>query len=173
MSTVYLLMGLPGSGKSTFTKRFVKENHNMCIVNRDMIRTSLKYEYVFDFAYEDTVAEIANSTMSILLKNGYDVIVDETHIKRARRLAVVRLAGDAKVICVAFKAENNLKNRMTDGRGYDESKWRSVIEGMKKTRDPVNTRIEHFDEFWFTEDMGKTFVKGKSAINKWNSNVND
>lgn len=157
---VYLLVGLPGSGKSTWSKKFAKENSSTVIVNRDAFRTMIKDEYTFDFRYEPFIKELANKALYCALDHGLDVIVDETHIKADRRKEIIRVINDfetsyglintdhgkTQAICVWFtETQRNLENRMMDARGYDRQKWEEVIEGMRANFEPP-TIDEGYDE---------------------------
>ena len=41
MSKLIFLVGISGSGKSTYKEEFVKNNHNVIVINRDSLRESL------------------------------------------------------------------------------------------------------------------------------------
>src|SRR5690606_5236233 len=79
--TLYILRGLPASGKSTWAKNKAKEEPNTIIVNRDSIRTMLKGEYkLFPFGskMEELVSDIEMTSMQSGLIMGYNVIIDST-----------------------------------------------------------------------------------------------
>jgi tRNA uridine 5-carbamoylmethylation protein Kti12 len=148
---VYITVGLPGSGKSTWSKKFAKENENVIIVNRDSFRSMIKDEYTFNFRYEPFIKELANVALGNALERGLDVIVDETHIKSARRKEIIEVVrnfessyglistdyGKTQIICVWFtEMERNIENRMMDARGYD---------GMKANFEPPSMN-EGYDQ---------------------------
>ena len=79
MANLYLMCGLPGSGKSTFLKRHA-HLYNAIIVSRDKIRFSivkLDEEY---FSHEDEVLEQFWKEINTALKNNKDVFVDQTSL---------------------------------------------------------------------------------------------
>lgn len=149
MSTVYINIGFPGSGKSTWAREFAKENENVVIINRDAFRTMIKGgEYVFDFKYEPFIKRVTNQAIEMALESGLDVIVDETHIKKDRRKEIINVVrnlestyglitddyGKTKIVYMWFtESERNLEFRMKEARGYDTDKWVMVINGMKKS----------------------------------------
>jgi len=165
MQTVYLTCGLPGCGKSTWAREKAKEDLNVAIVCRDDLRTMFKGVYYYDTVLEPAIVDMAMSVLDILLDRGYDVIVDETNLTKKRRAEILsrirqwcerkygqetsvlpvgqlsfrRMPEPAiKVICVEFpEDERHLERRMKENRGYTPEKWTEVVEGMKKTREPV------------------------------------
>jgi len=149
MSTVYVNIGFPGSGKSTWSKNFAKENKDVIIINRDSFRSMIKGDiYTFDFRFEPFIKKATNKAIECALEYGLDVIVDETHIKRERRFEIIKTVRDfessyglindeygrTKIVYRWFiENEDNLKYRMQEARGYDTEKWSQVINGMKKS----------------------------------------
>lgn len=87
MSKLYLLMGIPGSGKSTWV-----QNHystNQIIVSRDDIRFSLVQENEEYFSKEKQVFNEFIDFINYNLEKGYDVFADATHISKAGRNKVL------------------------------------------------------------------------------------
>jgi predicted kinase len=77
MSTLYLTVGLPQSGKSTWAKE-----QGYPIVNRDSIRFAIGGSIRY-FKEEARVSEIEKIMVKSLFKAGHDkVIVDATHLKK-------------------------------------------------------------------------------------------
>lgn len=145
--TVYLTIGFPGSGKSTWSRKFAQENENVVIINRDAFRTMIKDTYTFNFRYEPFIKNVTNKAIEQALEHGLDVIVDETHIKAARRIEIVETIrrfensfglintdyGKTKIVYMWFtESEKNIEYRMREARGYNREKWVEVIEGMKR-----------------------------------------
>ena len=82
--TVYLLCGLPGSGKSTWCKNNYPD---LPIVSRDIIRFKLGYtskpdeKAVLDNKKENRVTEEEYKLMKKYLISGTDFIIDDTNLK--------------------------------------------------------------------------------------------
>lgn len=133
---VYVTVGYPGSGKSTWARK-MSEDKNTVIICKDSIRHMLKNNYVFDPIYESLVSEINKTAFHGALMAGFDIIIDETHITRAKREKCFKMLKErplisSEIICVWFtENERNLENRMREARGYSEAKWAEVIASMK------------------------------------------
>lgn len=83
MAKLYLMMGIPGSGKSTWIKNhlFPCQTH----VSRDNIRFALVEEGEEYFSRETEVFNAFVEQINTFLSNGCDVYADATHISRASR----------------------------------------------------------------------------------------
>jgi predicted kinase len=148
---LYILVGLPGSGKSTWTKKQVNKEPKTVVVNKDAIRIMLNSgKYVFDQEKEDLVKNIASKIAEFSLdKVKCNVIIDECNITRAKREKYVRIGREfgAEIIFVHFpENESNLQYRMKDPKGISLEKWNEVIEKMKLSFEYINDYEEDFDE---------------------------
>lgn len=122
MKKLYILSGIPGSGKSSWSQNFKNEHPNTFVISSDDIRMELggKYQY---FDEEDKVWELFNSRAQELC-NKYDdvnVILDSTCLKDDYRLSYVEnLKGFDKYILVLFickfKDALKLNNSRPEGR---------------------------------------------------------
>lgn len=87
---LYLMVGLPGSGKTTFAKQLVKILDNTDYVSRDDIRfryfkeNNVTFNKEF-FTYEKQVCDEFYSTLAKSIQEGHDVIADATHLTRKSR----------------------------------------------------------------------------------------
>lgn len=148
---IYLLTGLPGSGKSTWSRN-VAENPNIIIICEDNIRLMLKGKYVFDPLYEPLVKEIAEAAFNDALMAGFDIILDEVYYTKALRAKSIdqiknhTLPTELEIICVWFtENQNNLRYRMKESRGYSDLKWEEVITTMSQNFE-IPTLDEGFDD---------------------------
>ena len=81
MQKVYILKGLPGSGKSTWAKEELKKDKNLRRVNRDELRDMLwgsRYEWSGE--KERSVTTAQRDTIVELLYSGYSVVIDDTNL---------------------------------------------------------------------------------------------
>lgn len=73
-----VLQGIPGSGKSTWARKFVKNDpYKWVIVNRDSIRTMLGNYSLF--THEILVNKLERLLVKQSLHSGYSVIIDATN----------------------------------------------------------------------------------------------
>lgn len=80
MNKLIILVGIQGSGKSTYARSLAnKDPENIVIVSRDSIRSSLGKYWVPK--REDLVTEIELSSIWHGLDLGYTVIIDATNFK--------------------------------------------------------------------------------------------
>ena len=88
MSKMIMMVGCPGSGKSTFAKTMIENNENMVIVSRDEIRYSIVKEDEPYFAREDDVIAEYYYTIAKNLDEGKTVIADATQLNPKGRKKV-------------------------------------------------------------------------------------
>lgn len=89
MPILYIMVGAPGSGKTSWAHKFIKDNPNIQYVSRDEIRMSLLEETDDYFAKEKKVFGIFATKITAYLRENYDVIADATHITYASRKKLV------------------------------------------------------------------------------------
>lgn len=86
MAKLFLMVGVPGVGKSTWLKENAKKySSGYAIVSRDEIRFSMLAEDDEYFAKEDAVYAEFKRRINDFLTNGIDVFVDATHITKGSR----------------------------------------------------------------------------------------
>jgi predicted kinase len=90
---VWILSGVPGSGKSTWAHKQVAE-HGGVYCSRDEIRFSLLKEGDNYFAKEDEVLDKFYKDIRKALEDGFDVIADATHITEKARAATLDVVKD-------------------------------------------------------------------------------
>lgn len=109
MQKIFLTVGIPGSGKSTWAKAEVaKDPNNWARVNNDDIRAMLNGS-VWTADYEKFITETRNFLIREALKRGKNVIVDNLNLNRRHFDDVVKIAksvnGDYQIIEKAFYVE--------------------------------------------------------------------
>lgn len=134
---MFLLMGLIGSGKSTWAQKHVSQNPRVLIVNRDSIRSMLFGKYKYELEVEVAVREAAMLICRQIFRLSYHVLIDETNLRFDRRRMWAGLAEEfgAKIHLVHLtESRRNLENRMKDPRGLDKITWGSAINKQKEDR---------------------------------------
>lgn len=110
MRTIFILKGLPGSGKSHFAAELIrKEPGRFVRINRDDLRSMAvgpgNNPHARDNDREELVRTFKNDLTRQAIREGYDVILDDTHLVPAtvKKLHVLAASvGDVKVIEKAF-----------------------------------------------------------------------
>ena len=96
MATLYIMCGIPGSGKSTFARSHIrhdapyKENRGIIHVSRDIIRFHLVKEDEPYFSREDEVWKEFVRQINYYLNEGFDVMADATHINTGARRKLLK-----------------------------------------------------------------------------------
>ena len=142
-----MMMGVPGSGKSTFANRW--QDINTVVVSRDAIRFGLLQEGDEYFAKEgqEFVRQIVNG-----LDKEYEVIADATHINAASRAKLIkavknRLPFDElqiEVIWVNVGLNKALEQNELR-KGSQSYVPRQVIRRMFEQMEPVDLEHEEID----------------------------
>jgi predicted kinase len=103
MTSVYVLIGLQGSGKSTWARANARRL-NARLVASDEIRNELEAVGIPAADQGDRVFAVLAERVAQHLDAGRNVIVDATHIRRAWRQAVLALARErgARRVAVWF-----------------------------------------------------------------------
>lgn len=87
MSTVTLTVGIPASGKSTWSRKEARRLGNTVIVSRDDIRHAHGWK---SGTNEDLVTRIHRAQIEAALMEGLDVIVADTNINRTFRNRLIK-----------------------------------------------------------------------------------
>ena len=124
MSKIIMMVGIPGSGKTTFCKEHLKD---WKYVSRDEIRFSLLQNDDDYFAKEEEVFKQFIHTINKHIENRDNVVIDATHIsKKSRKKVLSRLVMPplfplVDVYCVYIKTSFGTvlkRNRLRSGREF-------------------------------------------------------
>lgn len=74
-----ILVGAPGSGKSTFARYFLRTEDNWVRVNRDDFRLMQFGDTLMSPFYEERITKMVEASVITLLKNHTNVIIDATN----------------------------------------------------------------------------------------------
>lgn len=135
MKRMYVMVGVPGSGKSTFIKNHINGiKTSYAVISRDEIRFSLVAEDEPYFSKETAVFNKFISDIKESLKENDVTIVDATHINGGSRGKLFRALGstlkDVQVVALVIKVPMELaieRNNMREGRSLVPE---SAIENM-------------------------------------------
>ncbi|MHB8483845.1 MAG: AAA family ATPase, partial [Nitrospiria bacterium] len=91
MNRIFFLKGLPGSGKTTWAKEYVRSHPGAKRINKDDLREMLN-DGVFSRDNENSVLKARNHLAALYLKEGCDVIIDDTNFHPKHREYFATLA---------------------------------------------------------------------------------
>ena len=102
MSTVYVTVGIPAAGKTTWARRWVAKNPDTVIVSRDDVRAAHGWVSGFD---ENRVTRIHRAQIEAALLEGLDVVVADTNINKTFRNRLIKFCHEhgADVVIVPLK----------------------------------------------------------------------
>jgi predicted kinase len=106
-NTLYIMVGLPGSGKSTYATEFIK-NQQVEYLSSDSLRAVFGKDES-DQACTPRVFNHIKTKVDEFLKDGKNVLVDATSVNRKERSDYINTAKKygAKVVAVVFKMDRN------------------------------------------------------------------
>ncbi|WP_229370271.1 phosphatase domain-containing protein [Fibrivirga algicola] len=90
MQHVLILIGISGSGKSTFARQFVQDNPTYLRLNRDDLRRTLisvplKEYWTWDDAAKSRIEEIVTAQLDAAVRaaiqGGWNCVIDNTHLR--------------------------------------------------------------------------------------------
>lgn len=165
MLKVVLMIGLPGSGKSTIAETIIKNNENIIIISRDAIRTMLYSNYAnykFTTTNESNIKAMAIACMETAFERGYNVIIDETNINKEIREYWMRMAsviGERKNFDVKFMGiwvdtpkDICIARRIANPKETNAD-WSTIIENMVKSwNDPIKDEFDDFEKMEYVNE---------------------
>ena len=103
--TLYIAVGLPGSGKSTYSKNFIKDK-NIEYLSSDELRAKFGSGET-DQTCTNQVFVYIKRKVDEFLKDGKNVLVDATSVNRKERIDYINTAKKygAKVVAIVFKMD--------------------------------------------------------------------
>jgi predicted kinase len=164
---LWVMCGIPGSGKSTLIKKFQDwtPNEKIAVVSRDAIRYSILNENDDYFAKEDEVFNtFINTIKSFISSDTKYIMVDATHISKGSRKKLLNALGSSlkDVYLGAMVLDTSLetclaRNAEREGRACVPEK---VIINMSKSF-TIPTLEEGFDVIHIYSENGtnKTIIK--------------
>ena len=153
---VYLLCGVPGSGKSTWIIHRMTTNDLW--ISRDNIRFMLVKEDESYFSHEDEVIRIFTQAIENATSNDDEIeniYIDSTHLnKKARdKVAFYINRNNVELNCVCFIVPKEIckeRNAQREGRACVPN---TVIDNMYKSF-TIPGRNERFDHVYTVDENG-------------------
>ena len=154
MPTVHVLVGVPGSGKSTWIKN-QDWTQNCAIVSTDAFveqeaqRQGKTYNEVFN-DYMPTAVELMADQVVAAREAGQDIIWDQTSTTVASRRKKFNMLPNYHAVAVVFytPSHTELERRLASRPGKNIP-W-NVMQGMISSL-KLPTEEEGFDEIWYAD----------------------
>lgn len=121
-----LTKGLPASGKTTWAKKYQEDNPNTVRVNKDDLRAML-HNSVHSKGRESFVLNVRDYVVEKALKEGHDVIVDDTNLNPDHQIHLERLA---KGLNAEFEVVDFTNVDMEECIKRDKQRQKSVGAGV-------------------------------------------
>lgn len=162
---VHIMMGLPGSGKTTWAKEFAA-NRGSLIISRDDIRYILKHNYEYDNTskHQDLVWDISQYMIQEALKKRYNIILDQLSLTSQQRIDTVRTLRNYTnkkleiILVYCIEEELNVSRRMNSNMTWgDRQYYINLIKKLKEEIEKPDYIAEGFD--------GLILVPGYTEIN--------
>lgn len=162
---LFIMCGIPGSGKTYFCKNKVKGDY--VYVSRDEIRFALLGEDDPYFSKEKEVWKHFVAKIEAGLEAGKDVYADATHLNPASRsklMDCIVSADEINAIYFDIPFELILKqNAQRVGRAYvPEQQLKSMARNYQKPE-----YLEGFDNIWCVKRNGAEFYITKIEKGQW------
>jgi predicted kinase len=133
---LYLLVGVPGSGKSTYARTELADKWRVCL---DDLRFMLSRD-PYAPSLQPVALALEEAALRALLGGvdgrRQDVVVDATNITRSRRQRYLRLAASFDVPVVAVFVQCDLQVAMARNRARPQPVPDEVVERMYRSLQP-------------------------------------
>lgn len=153
MKKLYVLVGVPGSGKSTWVKNQKWADQCVVVSTDEFVEDYAKecgqtYSEVFD-DYMPTAVKLMADKVVRAREAGKDIIWDQTSTSVATRAKKLRMLPDYYKIAVVFNKpdDEELKRRLASRPGKNVP-WAVIDQMWGSWEDP--TEEEGFSEIWYT-----------------------
>jgi predicted kinase len=144
-NTLYIMVGLPGSGKSTYAKNFIKDK-DIEYLSSDSLRAVYGKDET-DQSVTSIVFGHIKRKVDESLKDGKNVLVDATSVNRKERSDYINTAKKygAKVVAIVFKM---------DRQGLIERNKKRGEQGGRVVPDfVINKMLAKFEEPSYDEGI--------------------
>ena len=146
MPNLYMLVGVPGSGKSTWIKN---NKHDAVVLSTDnyIERYAMKTGKTYNDMFKELIDVATNEMgrdLEYAVKNNRDIIWDQTNLTvKSRKGKLNKIPKDYKKVAVYFSVPKDLRDRLASRPGKTIPE--PVIISMINQLQPP-TKEEGFDE---------------------------
>lgn len=139
MKQIILTSGIPASGKSTWSKEFVKANPSFKRINKDSLREMIDCS-AYSKNNEELISKIQNQLISTFIKNGNSIVIDNTHVKKS-------FFNDIKKFASSLKEEIEISEKLFH-IDIDEAIERDNKREAKVGEDVIRKMFKVFNGGW-------------------------
>lgn len=161
MPSLVLLVGLPGSGKSTYRSKIVDKLNNPVIASSDDIiddlceKAGITYSEGFH-QFIKTANKIFRNDVEDAIKNGNDLIIDRTNMTEKSRKPFIEMAqksGYNEIIAYVFVVPDSELRRRLNSRAEEIGKNipNDVLKRMTNSY-TAPSKQEGFTKIYFIRD---------------------
>ena len=125
-----MMVGIPGSGKSTYAKKLA-ELMDVNIISSDDIREELSGDASNQKINKD-VFRLVYQRMNKSLRNGKNVLVDSTAISSRARATFIKNAAQFKCLKIAWVVDTDLEECIKRNNNRDRVVPENVIRNMQE-----------------------------------------
>jgi predicted kinase len=137
---IFVLVGLPGSGKSTWMRNIMQGGNYVVVSSDDEIEKYARdnnstYSEVFN-SYVKTATTLMNQKFKAAVESKSDIIWDQTNMSaKKRRTILQQVPKNYKKVAVVFQIDRQELQRRLDKRAADEGKHipAHIIDSMERT----------------------------------------
>lgn len=161
---IILTVGISGSGKSIWATNFIASNPNYIRVNRDAIRQQITgtNRLLLSQDLENLVTKIESDQIRTILKEGYNVIVDATHLKTKY---IQRFVKEFNYLC-----DINLQVFSIE---LEEAKWRVSVRESKLKDFKLDYIDKQYESFKNLDLKILSYPKKEILLYKQNPELSD
>lgn len=154
MPELVIMIGLPGSGKTTFAK----ENYpNHTIISSDAMRKEL-YGDENDQSHNNDLFNEIHARIRSELESEHDVVFDATNINRKRRITLLReYLKNVEFKATACVMATSVDRCIRDDKKRERQVGEAVIRRMRSGFNPASY-WEGFDRIYYVVDMDQSLV---------------
>ena len=153
MKNLYVLVGVPGSGKSTWVKNqdWLKDCAYISTdmwIDMEAERTGKTYSDVFT-EYMPKAIKLMTHHVELAKEKGMDIVWDQTSTTVGARAKKLRMCPDYNAIAIVFKTPDNEElQRRLSGRVGKNIPWYVQETMASQLKNEPPTLEEGFTEIW-------------------------
>lgn len=145
MGKLYFTIGLPRSGKDTFTKKWREEEKNRVVLSGDLFRYAI-YDRRYSRVGEELVRASVITAARALLLDGYDVLINDTNTSYTSIVQILNVDENATAYFLDTPAEVCIE--------------RAIKTGQEDLIKPINEMLHNLE--WTINEIGLGNLKIKN-----------